>query len=364
MKRIFFTGGGTAGHVFPGLAVARLLKKKWPCSLYWIGKAHGMERAIVRAAGIKFLAIPAGKLRRYFSFWNLVDVFTVLGGIFYSLIYLLAKRPALVFSKGGFVSVPPLIAAKILRIPSITHESDFDPGLATKINARFADKILTSFKQSFRFFPGSIKHKIMCSGNPVRSEILKGNAHMGKSIIGCPPEKKLILVLGGSLGSMNINKYINLIIEELVKKCFVVHQTGEKNIQQHKQLRHYYTSPFLKDELPHIMAAADLVISRAGANTLWELAVTGTPSILIPLGTKSSRGDQLRNATIFKAAGASIVITEESVTDRNLLETIFYLLDNESALMKMSKSAHDIGKPRASENIVKIILETVGEKND
>ncbi|MBN1798184.1 MAG: undecaprenyldiphospho-muramoylpentapeptide beta-N-acetylglucosaminyltransferase [Spirochaetales bacterium] len=362
MKRVFFTGGGTAGHVFPGLAVARLLKKKWPCSLYWIGKGYGMERSLVHSAGIRFLAIPAGKLRRYFSVWNVVDIFAFLGGIFYSFVYLLVKRPALVFSKGGFVSVPPLIAAKILRIPSITHESDFDPGLATKINARFADRVLTSFDQSLRFFPGSIKHKIVCSGNPVRSEILKGDARLGKSITGCPPEKKLILVIGGSQGSRHINRYISLIIEELVKKCFVVHQTGEKNNRQHRHLKHYYTSPFFKDELPHILAAADLVISRAGANTLWELAATGTPSILIPLGTKSSRGDQLRNANIFKNAGASLVIAEESVTAGNLLETIFYLLDNKSALIKMSKSAHDIGRPQASENIVKIILETVGKK--
>ena len=180
MKRIIFTGGGTAGHVFPGLAVARLLKKKLPCSLYWIGKGYGMEQVIVRSAGIRFLPIPAGKLRRYFSLWNFVDFFTFIGGIFYSLIYLLVIRPVLVFSKGGFVSVPPIIAAKILRIPSITHESDYDPGLATKINTYFTEKVLTSFKQSIRYFPRSVKPKIIYSGNPVRAEILLGNARLGK----------------------------------------------------------------------------------------------------------------------------------------------------------------------------------------
>ncbi len=364
MKRIIFTGGGTAGHVFPGIAVARLLKKKWPCSLYWIGKGYGMERSIVRSAGIRFLPIPAGKLRRYFSLWTLVDFFTFIAGIFYSFSYLLVKRPVLVFSKGGFVSVPPIIAAKILKIPSITHESDYDPGLATKINAYFANKVLTSFKESIRYFKGSIKHKIIYSGNPVRSEILTGNARLGKSIIGCPSEKKLILVMGGSLGSANINNFVTNIIDKLVKKYFVVHQTGEKNIQRHKPLEHYYTTPFLLDELSHILAAADLVISRAGANTLWELAATGTPSLLIPLGTKGSRGDQLRNANIFKTAGASMVMPEESVTAQNLLETIFYLLDNNAALKKMSKSARDIGKPEASEKIVEIILETIGEKKN
>jgi UDP-N-acetylglucosamine--N-acetylmuramyl-(pentapeptide) pyrophosphoryl-undecaprenol N-acetylglucosamine transferase len=362
MKRIIFTGGGTAGHVFPGLAVARLLKEKLPCSLFWIGKASSMEQDIVRSAKIQFLPIPAGKLRRYFSLWNFIDFFMFLAGIFCSFIYLLIKRPVLVFSKGGFVSVPPVIAAKLLKIPCITHESDFDPGLATKINAYFSGKILTSFKQSINFFPKSMKRKVVYSGNPVRPEILKGNAREGKSLINCPPERKLILILGGSQGSAHINNFISLIIEELEKKYFIVHQTGEKNIQSQKKLAYYYTSPFLKAELPHILAAADLVISRAGANTLWELAATGTPSLLIPLGTTGSRGDQLRNADIFKEAGASVVIFEESVTAQNLLETISHLVDNDAALKKMSISARNIGMPEASENIVRIIINTIGEK--
>jgi UDP-N-acetylglucosamine--N-acetylmuramyl-(pentapeptide) pyrophosphoryl-undecaprenol N-acetylglucosamine transferase len=362
MKRIIFTGGGTAGHVFPGLAVARLLKEKLSCTLFWIGKASGMERDIVRSAGIPFLPIPAGKLRRYFSLWNFIDFFMFLAGIFCSFAYLLLNRPALVFSKGGFVSVPPVIAAKLLKIPCITHESDYDPGLATKMNAYFSHRVLTSFKQSISYFPKSMRHKIIYSGNPVRSEILKGNARSGRSLVSCPPERKLILILGGSQGSVRINNFIDLIIKKLVKKYVIVHQTGEKNIRTHKKLEHYHPFPFLKAELPHILAAADLVISRAGANTLCELAATGTPSLLIPLGTTGSRGDQLRNAGIFKAAGASVVIPEESVSAQNLLETISHLLDNDAALKKMSRSARNIGMPEASENIVRIIIEIIGEK--
>jgi UDP-N-acetylglucosamine--N-acetylmuramyl-(pentapeptide) pyrophosphoryl-undecaprenol N-acetylglucosamine transferase len=360
---IIFTGGGTAGHVFPGLAVAKLLKQSWPCSIYWMGTRWGMEHSLIKEQGLPFISIPAGKLRRYLSFWNIVDLFSFLGGIVYSLIYLAAKRPLLLFSKGGFVSVPPVIAAKILGIPSITHESDYDPGLATKINSLFANKILISFSQSAGCFSHRKKKKIIHSGNPLRLSILKGNAHLGRSMLGCPPAKKLILVLGGSLGSLYINKLISALCEDLSQKYFIVHQTGKKNILPPKTLENYYPVPFLQDELPHVLAAADLVLSRAGANTLWELAATGKPSILIPLGKKRSRGDQLLNAQVFEKAGASIVFNEEGIKAQNLLATISDLLDNEAKLDKMGKAALKLGMPEATERIVSIILSTIKEKS-
>jgi UDP-N-acetylglucosamine--N-acetylmuramyl-(pentapeptide) pyrophosphoryl-undecaprenol N-acetylglucosamine transferase len=364
MRNIIFTGGGTAGHVFPGLAVARRLQQSVPCTIYWLGTRYGMERSIIRAAGIRFLCIPAGKLRRYFSLWNIVDLFTFVGGIIYSLVYLFLLRPKLLFSKGGFVSVPPVLAARILGIPSVTHESDYDPGLATKINAKFCNRVLTSFRDSGRYFSGSAQKKLIYSGNPVRPEIEQGDTQTGRSLLGCPAGKKMVLVLGGSLGAAEINTLIEQIIGELEKDCFVVHQVGRRNPLPRHSYPHYRAFPFIGPELPHFLAAADLVISRAGANTLWELAVTGTPAVLVPLGTSGSRGDQLRNAEIFKKAGAAVVLRQETITGRKLLETIKNLLDNGTDLKNMARAAANLGVPHATERIARILIEMIGENHN
>jgi UDP-N-acetylglucosamine--N-acetylmuramyl-(pentapeptide) pyrophosphoryl-undecaprenol N-acetylglucosamine transferase len=260
--------------------------------------------------------------------------------------------------------VPAVMAAKVLGIPSITHESDFDPGLATRINTLFSDLVLTSFKESSRYFSKSAQGKLIYCGNPVRPEITKGDARQGRLLTGCPVSKKMILVLGGSQGSAGINSLIEVIIEDLVKKYFLVHQVGRKNTLPPYSGPYYHTVPFLGDELPHILAASDLVISRAGANTLWELAVTATPSILIPLGITGSRGDQLRNAAIFEQAGASIVLKEETLTGQILLETILNLLDNKATLHNMSEAAGRLGIPDAAHRIVEIILRTIRKKED
>ncbi len=364
MEKIVFTGGGTAGHVFPGLAVAHRLMERINCLLFWIGTRYGMERLLVGKAGIRYLAVPAGKWRRYFSLWNIVDLFTFAGGIIISLLYLIILHPVLVFSKGGFVSVPTVIAAKLLGIPIVTHESDFDPGLATRINARFAHIILTSFEESVRYFPKSMRQKLVFSGNPVRPEITRGDARRGRTITGCPDSIKMILVLGGSQGSAEINALIAGLAKDLLKKYFVVHQVGPKNEIPQNNNPHYRPVPFLGPELPHVLAAADLVISRAGANTLWELAVTATPSVLIPLGTAGSRGDQLRNAAVFEKAGASIVLSQEGLTGQILLETILNLLDNKAALDIMSRAAARLGVPDATDKIVDLIIRTIRERHN
>lgn len=205
MSCIVFTGGGTGGHIFPGIAVAEVLQKETSVSIVWIGSNNNTDSTYVHSAGIPFYGIPAGKLRRYFSFKNLIDIFKVLGGFFASIILLLRFKPDFVFSKGGFVSVPPCAAAWCLRIPVITHECDVSPGLATKINSRFAAKIFVSYQKTAAFFPAKLQKKIVYTGNPVRLRFYTADKAAGKTFIGYSGNKPIIFVQGGSLGAFQIN---------------------------------------------------------------------------------------------------------------------------------------------------------------
>ena len=358
-KSLIFTGGGTAGHVYPGLAVIKIIREQYKIQIYWLGTKRGIEKQLVKEEAIPFIRIPAGKLRRYFSIRNIIDLFKFICGIFCSLVILFFKKPILLFSKGGYVSVPPVIAAKLLKIPVITHESDYDPGLATKINARIAEKILVSYNETIAFFNLSIRKRILYTGNPVRLDILNGNPQIGKNYVGCDSKMKLILVLGGSLGSVLLNKLISESIFSLTKHFFIVHQTGARHFTGKTDLKNYFTTPFIKQELPHILAAADLVISRAGANSLWEFSATGTPSLLIPLSTAGSRGDQLRNAQFFKLKKASVVLLEEQATGKKLVDLIEKLFKNKKTLLKMSQAAQNIYLPNSASQIANILIKII-----
>ena len=358
---IVFTGGGTGGHVFPGLAVIGELKKAGWDNFAWIGSRAGMEKEILEKESIPFYSIPAGKLRRYFSLRNLFDVFKVLMGFFSSIILLLKLKPTLLFSKGGYVTVPPVVAASLLGIPVITHESDFDPGIATKINARFAHKILTSFKETASYFPDDIAAKVTCTGNPVRSLFLNADPARGKTFVGCPPEKKLILILGGSLGAEKINNAIAHILDQLTANYFVVHQMGLRWFRESDKAG-YFPAPFFRNELADILAASDLVICRAGSNTLWELAATETPAILVPLPLSASRGDQLRNAELFRKNGAAEIIYEYNLKDM-LLEIISKLLNNEEQSAAMKKNLQALSNKKAACEIAEILLNMAGENH-
>ncbi|MBN2353382.1 MAG: undecaprenyldiphospho-muramoylpentapeptide beta-N-acetylglucosaminyltransferase [Spirochaetales bacterium] len=355
--RIAFTGGGTAGHVFPGIAVCRTLREKTDAEIFWIGSRAGMEKRLAAAAGIAYRGIPAGKLRRYPSLKNLFDVWRVLAGFFRSFFVLISLRPSLLFSKGGYVSVPPVLAARLLGIPIITHESDFDPGLATRINARCAEKILLSYPETARYFSSRLRAKVVVTGNPVRAAILSGDAARGRELVGCPAVLPLVLTLGGSLGSAAVNDLVSSIAQRLCRRAFLVHQTGRAG-DSTAGLPHdrYFARPFFSEELPHLLAAAALVISRAGANTLWELAAAGKPSILIPLPEKKSRGDQIRNARVFEDAGAAVVLDEEKVRPADLLAIVEKLLDNNDSLRRMADEARRLFVSDSSERIADEIL--------
>ncbi len=309
-KVIAFTGGGTGGHVFPAFAVMEVLKqrnKPENMRFIWIGSKNGMEEELVLSRGIPFFGVPAGKLRRYFSFRNITDLFRIAAGFFGALRVLRREKADVLFSKGGFVSVPPGIAAKLLGIPVISHESDLDPGLATRINMRFSDIRCLAYDKTAESGVKKKGLRVEVTGNPVRQEILKGDASEARKIFHLPADKPLLLVLGGSQGARQVNELIEGAAGVLLRDYVIVHQMGSALFKPSGR-EGCITAPFFGPELPHLLAAARLVISRSGAGTLWENGVTGTPAILIPLGIGASRGDQVRNAELFAAEGAALIL--------------------------------------------------------
>ncbi|MCL2374021.1 MAG: undecaprenyldiphospho-muramoylpentapeptide beta-N-acetylglucosaminyltransferase [Treponema sp.] len=316
MVSVAFTGGGTGGHIYPGLAVASRLKERIPARIFWIGDEKGMDRAIVEKAGLKFFGIPSGKLRRYFSLKNFSDVFKIGSGFFAARRILRKEKPALLFSKGGFVSVPPCAAAASFGIPIFAHESDYSPGLATRINSRFAQKIFLPYKESARFFSGAAREKISVCGNPIRAEFAAADAVKGRAFLGLESGERMLLVLGGSLGSREINDLVRAALPDLTRHYTVIHQTGEHDEPPDAGklsllgAGRYKPYAYFGEEIPHIMAAAELVLCRSGAGTIWEAASLRKPMVLIPLRGAGTRGDQVENARFFQKAGAAICFAD------------------------------------------------------
>jgi UDP-N-acetylglucosamine--N-acetylmuramyl-(pentapeptide) pyrophosphoryl-undecaprenol N-acetylglucosamine transferase len=352
---VAFAGGGTAGHVFPGLAVAAWLGRR----VIWIGSSRGVERKLVADAGIEFRGIPAGKLRRYLSIRNLTDIVKTAAGIVASLRIMRKDKPALLFSKGGFVSVPPVLAAWLRGIPAWTHESDFDPGLATRINLRFCERVLVSFPETLERLPVSFRHKAVVTGNPVRSALYTGQPRRGRAFVRCESRVPLLLVIGGSLGSSFVNSLVAASLPRLLPRFFVVHQMGAKEFVPANR-EGYFPAPFFGEELPDLMAAADLVISRAGANILSEIAALGKPSILIPLPASGSRGDQLRNAALFRERGASLVLEEGEATPDALVSAVEALFHGDERRAELGRCALKLGGGRPDKAIADLIIEKVG----
>jgi len=354
---VAFTGGGTAGHVFPGIAVAVELARRWNGRIVWLGSRSGPERALVEEAGIAFRSIPAGKLRRYFSLANVTDVARIAGGLAASLAVLARERPALLFSKGGFVSVPPVVAARLLGIPAVTHESDVDPGLATRINARFCERVLVSHPGTVEHFPAAVRAKVVLTGNPLRAAFAAADPAAGRRTAGCSPGERLVLVLGGSSGSAFLNGLVARAAGELCAGGVrIVHQTGDGK-QGADGVPGCRVMPFIGAELPDLMAGADLVVSRAGANTRAELAALGKPSVLVPLSTSGSRGDQLRNAEVFRAAGAAEVMSEGAASPAALGDLVRALLADEGRLARMASAAKGLAFADPASRIVALLMD-------
>lgn len=352
---VFFTGGGTGGHVFPGVAVLEAFcelaaREHIDIQVIWIGSRRGMERDIVESKGIRYVGISSGKLRRYFSFSNLLDVFRVVTGIVAAFVIMKRYQPRVLFSKGGYVSVPPVIGAGLAKIPLITHESDFDPGLATRINARFASKIAVSYEQTRAFFREDQRDKVLVTGNPVRPEVLTGDSARGLTFLSFAERKKVLLVLGGSQGAREVNRLLWDALPSLADTWNVAHQTGE-DTSGPQQTGGYKRYGFVREQYGDVLAAADLVLCRAGATTLWELAASQKPSILVPLGSGSSRGDQIRNAALFEQCGASYVLNQGDENEAFLVSYTKKLIARPEALIEMGRRAGAIFKPQAANEI-------------
>lgn len=314
MKKICLTGGGTAGHVMPNIALAEDLLKDY--ELIYIGSKEGMEKNLVKEElAIPYFGISTGKLKRYHAMSNFIMPFEVLKGIHEAKQILKNEKVDLVFSKGGFVAVPVVVAAHQLKIPVISHEADITPGLANKINAPYSKKVCVSFEATIKHLP---KEKAVYTGLPIRRNITRGDALAAKKFLQFEEnEKPNLLVIGGSSGSVFINNLIRNNLDELTKKFNVIHICGKGNKDIRIQNDSYRQYEFLKDEMKDVYALSDIIVSRAGANILYEIVALGKLNILIPLSKRASRGDQILNASSMEDAGLSFVLLEEAIENNN-----------------------------------------------
>lgn len=312
--KIIMTGGGTAGHVTPNLALVPKLKAKG-FEIKYIGSKDGIEKEIINDAKIPYFEISSGKLRRYFDMKNFTDPFKVMKGVIEANKILKREKPNVIFSKGGFVAVPVVIAASMRKIPVVSHESDLTPGLANKLSSPFCDKLCVTFRESLKYVNDD---KGVLTGTPIREEILRGNALKGKEICGFKDNKEILLVIGGSLGAKSINDSVRKNLKELLKNFNIIHICGKGNLDDSLlNINGYKQFDYVKEELPNLLKASDLIISRAGANVIFELLALKKPTLLIPLSKKISRGDQILNANSFEKEGFSIVLDEDEMMEDN-----------------------------------------------
>lgn len=343
MKKIVLTGGGTAGHVTPNIALLPALQNEG-YDVSYIGSYDGIEKRLIEEQGISYFGISSGKLRRYFDPKNFSDPFKVLKGYSQSVKLLKKIKPDVVFSKGGFVSVPVVLAARHCKIPAIIHESDLTPGLANKLAIPKATKICCNFPETLNYLP---KDKAVLTGSPIRRELLTGDPKAAFSLCRFTDHSKpVILIIGGSSGSRAINTAIRGLLPELVKNYNVIHLCGKGNLDSDlNEVKGYAQFEYANQELADMFALASLVISRAGANAICELLALHKPNILIPLSANASRGDQILNANSFRSQGFSYVLLEEEVTNTTLLEAIehvFHKKENYIQAMEHSSNRNSI----------------------
>ena len=356
MKTIILTGGGTAGHVTPNLALIPSLKAAG-YDIRYIGSYNGMERKLIENAGIPYDGISSGKLRRYFDLKNFSDPFRVLKGYAEALKILRKYKPDVLFSKGGFVAVPVVLAAKHYHIPTIIHESDMTPGLANKLCIPSAKWVCCNFPETLKYLPAG---KAVLTGSPIRAELLQGDRLAGLQYTNLSAAKPIILVIGGSLGSVKVNGAVRSILPKLLEQFQVIHICGKGNLDESLiGTSGYVQYEYVDSPLKHLFAAADLIVSRAGANSICEILALRKPNVLIPLSAAASRGDQILNANSFAKQGYSTVLEEEKVTDDTLFDAIHDTYENRRTFIENMDKSH---LNNAIDTIMKLINDCADHK--
>lgn len=349
MKRIILTGGGTAGHVTPNIALLPRLKEL-QYDIHYIGSYNGIEKELIEQFGIPYHGISTGKLRRYFSVQNFTDPFRVVKGLREAKRLIKILDPDVIFSKGGFVSVPVVLAGKNRHIPTIIHESDMTPGLANKLSIPSATKVCCNFPETLSHLP---EGKAILTGSPIRQELLSGDKYKAREFLHFTSDKPVIMIVGGSLGATAINNAVRSVLPELLKSFQVVHLCGKGKLDSSLEgLEGYAQFEYIKEELRDLFAITDIVISRAGANAICELLALHKPNLLIPLPANASRGDQILNAQSFERQGFSIVLQEEELTEETLLGAVKQLYENRDSYI-------DTMKHSSQQNSIDTIIELI-----
>jgi UDP-N-acetylglucosamine--N-acetylmuramyl-(pentapeptide) pyrophosphoryl-undecaprenol N-acetylglucosamine transferase len=370
--KILITGGGTGGHVLPAISVIEEIKRReLPAEYFWIGSSTKVEREAAERSEIPFAAVSTGKFRRYLDVKTIPDLGRVPLGIWQARKLIRAFGPDVIFSTGGFVSVPAVVAGS-RRVPVLTHEQTTTLGLATKLNARFSHRVALSYEAT-RALANGYAAKVCVTGNPVRLSLLDGDPARAFAAFGFRADLPLVYVTGGARGASPLNTRIEQLLPDLLEHCQVLHQTGPRNQDQDDATRlrrlrstwpadlqaRYHVTEFVGAELPDVYAAASLIVARAGAGTIAELALIGNPSILIPL-PNTSGDEQVVNARMLGDAGAAVVIPQPEATPERLRREILDLLADEPKLRSMSAAAKSLGRPDAAARLVDELLRLAG----
>lgn len=349
-KKIIFTGGGSAGHVTVNLAlIPKFLQENW--DVEYIGSENGIERQLINDVNqVTYFGISTGKLRRYLDWNNVKDPFRVMKGVLQATRLIKKQKPNVIFSKGGFVSVPVIFGAWLNRVPVVIHESDITPGLANKISIPFATKVCTTFPETKQHLR---TNKAEYVGAIVREELKEGSASRGLTLCKFTKDKPILFIVGGSLGSQRINQVIRANLNKLLSDFQIVHICGKGEIDSSLSSEGYKQYEYVNEELPDILAMSDIVISRAGSNLLFELLALRKPMLLIPLSKKASRGDQLLNAQSFKNMGYCEIVFEEELSNEALLHGVNQVFENRSMYIDNMNKAEEQDPIRKVTDIIK-----------
>lgn len=332
IQHIVFTGGGTAGHVTPNLALIEAAQKEgW--EMAYIGAKDSVEQKMIHNINVPFYAVKSGKLRRYFSWKNFLDPFNILLGIAQSWHLMGKLKPDVVFSKGGFVAFPVVFAAWLRRIPVVAHESDMSPGLANRLSFPFVDKICLTFAAAKSHFKQQDRTEV--TGTPIRAQLFQGNKQKGLDLCGFNAEKPCLMLMGGSQGASGLNQVLRQALPQLTRQFQIIHLCGQGKVDPSLADNPSYCQfEYANEELPDLFAAADVLVSRSGANSLYEILALKKPHVLIPLSKKVSRGDQIQNARYFRDIGLSTVIDEDKLDEMNLIAAVEHVYQNRDEIIE------------------------------